>query len=68
MPHVPLPKMRCVYNGRSMVMRKQTGGKISVQQDPAMAPLPAAAKKQADTDPDKKALKAKLMMEVAKNL
>jgi hypothetical protein len=51
-----------------MVMRKQTGGKISVQQDPAMAPLPAAAKKQADTDPDKKALKAKLMMEVAKNL
>jgi hypothetical protein len=68
MPHTALPKMRYVYNGRTMINRVQKGGTIQVQQDPAMAPLPAAAKRPADAEQEKKAIKSKLMAEVYKNL
>lgn len=69
MPHTPLPRTKCVYNGRSMVTRvEQKGGKIALQQESAMAPLPAVAKKPADPDLDKKAMRLKLMAEVSRNL
>jgi hypothetical protein len=71
MRHTKIPNIKGVFNGRSMVTRhvKQKGGNLTAYvelPEGAIAHKPTEARQEKPLD--KKALQAKLMQEVYKNL
>lgn len=69
MPFQKLPKLKTVYNGRTMVQRVvQDGGKVSVPMSAAMDPIQQQPVTSKVPEVDDKQKKFKLMQEIYRRL